>query len=248
MKETRYFYTPSPLTSPFLPEEEAAHVLPVLRLGVGDGMTIIHGVGNLHQAAITSTQGKRCQFEILSTVRMAPEWTRRIHIAMAPTKNIDRTEWFVEKATEIGVDHISLLECQFSERKVVKAERLEKIVISAMKQSHKFYKPQVEEMQPFARFINQPFDGPRFIAHCYDQPDLLLPDGTKPLLSDLLRDASSEAPQGFQVLVGPEGDFSVSECRQALQAGFIPVSLGTSRLRTETAALVAVHLMRLNVG
>lgn len=242
MKETRYFYAPDALAVKCLPDDEAGHALRVLRLGVGDEINVIDGAGNLLECTISDTEGKHCLFEVNNQQTMAPEWQFKINIAVAPTKNMDRMEWFVEKATEIGVDRISLLNCQFSERKVVKTERLDKIVVSAMKQSHKFYKPVVDEMVSFKSFVEQPFDGLRFIAHCYEDAELLLPDGSKPFL---LNEVAGKA-QNMQVLVGPEGDFSAAEVKMALQHGFVPISLGTSRLRTETAALVAVHLMRLS--
>jgi len=172
---------------------------------------------------------------------------------------MDRMEWFAEKATEIGMDRLSLLECRFSERRVVKTERLEKIVVSAMKQSHKAWKPVVEELQAFKKFISrEDLPAQRFIAHCYEEQDLRkgavgeaapatattnLAAGAseKPFLLDILQPQTPAL-----VLIGPEGDFSIDEVRQAEAAGFRPISLGKSRLRTETAALVAVHLMRLN--
>ena len=154
------------------------------------------------------------------------------HWAMAPTKNMDRTEWFAEKATEIGIDEISFLNCRFSERKVLKVERIEKIVVSAVKQSLKARKPQINEMTSFDKFVRQDFPGDKFIAHCYA--------GEKPLLKDVLSNEKDTL-----VLVGPEGDFSPEEVELALSCGFRPVSLGMSRLRTETAALVAAHLMNL---
>lgn len=241
MKETRYFYAPDAQKSNILPDEEAGHALRVLRLTAGDEINVIDGKGNLFVCTITDTKGKRCQFEINSVQSIAPEWKHKISIAVSPTKNIDRIEWFTEKATEIGVDEISFLNCQFSERKVIKPERIDKIIVSAMKQSHKFYKPTLNDLTPFSKAIEKPFDGLRFIAHCYEDKDLLLPDGTKPFLLDKIQGAESD----MQVFIGPEGDFSAEEVKLAIQKGFIPISLGTSRLRTETAALVAVHLMRL---
>ena len=145
---------------------------------------------------------------------------------------MDRIEWFAEKATEIGFDELSFINCRFSERKIIKTERIEKIVVSAVKQSLKARKPIVNEMIPFDKFVKNPFVGDKFIAHCYE--------GEKPLLKDLLsRDNDT------LVLIGPEGDFSKEEVELALANGFRPISLGKSRLRTETAALVACHLMNL---
>ena len=154
-------------------------------------------------------------------------------------------EWLAEKATEIGVDKISLLNCANSERRVVKTERLEKIVVSAMKQSHKAFKPEIEPLTSFEDFINKPFDGQKFIAHCYtpeetgDNQDGIHLSGRN-FLGELLNSDGESL-----VLIGPEGDFSISEVDKAIRNGFQPISLGESRLRTETAALVAVHLMYL---
>ena len=168
----------------------------------------------------------------METVFQDPLWKGHLHLAMAPTKNIDRTEWFAEKATEIGFDELSFLNCRFSERKVIKPERIEKIVVSAVKQSLKARKPQVNGMIDFDKFVKQNFKGQKFIAHCYE--------GEKPLLRSVL-DSQADAV----VLVGPEGDFSREEVALAESMGFRSVSLGKSRLRTETAALVAAHLMNL---
>ena len=151
---------------------------------------------------------------------------------MAPTKNIDRTEWFTEKATEIGFDELSFLNCRYSERKVIKKERIEKILVSAVKQSLKATMPVLNEMTDFNKFVSRDFKGQKFIAHCYE--------GEKPLLKDILRSGEDAL-----VMIGPEGDFSEEEVAKAIAAGFQPVSLGKSRLRTETAALVACHTLNL---
>ena len=151
---------------------------------------------------------------------------------------MDRVEWFAEKATEIGFDELTFLDCQFSERRVVKEERIDKILISAMKQSHKAWKPKLNEMTRFRDFITKEREGDKFICHCYEESDI--DEGEKPLLFDVLSTGKSAT-----VLIGPEGDFSVEEVRLALQNGYKSVSLGRSRLRTETAALVAVHMMQL---
>ena len=232
MKELRFFYTPTPEAGQ-LPQDEAQHALRVLRLGMGDELHLMDGKGAFHRAVITEADNHHCRYRILESVPQQPEWTGKIHIAVAPTKNMDRMEWFVEKATEIGFDRLTLLDCRFSERRVVKNERLEKIIVSAMKQSHKAWLPQLDEMTPFRKFITRPdLPAQRFIAHCYE--------GEKPFLLDLLAPCTPAL-----VLIGPEGDFSIDEVREAEAAGFQSVSLGTSRLRTETAALVVVHMMRI---
>ena len=241
MQERRFFYDPEPGSDGgVLTADEAAHALRVLRLGAGDPLHVIDGRGNLIAATITETTRHECRYHADHVEHHDRPWPYPIHLSVAPTKNIDRMEWLVEKATEIGVDRITFLDCQFSERRVIKPERLRKIAIAAMKQSHKLYLPQIDDMQPFARFFDQS-QGPTFIAHCYDDGDLLGPAG-KPFLLDAL--SHSDAPC-LTVAIGPEGDFSAEEVRLALSKGSQPVSLGTSRLRTETAALVAVHLMQI---
>lgn len=226
------FYTPDIATCPELPEEEAGHCLRVLRLGVGDEVMLADGKGCFYKAVISAATGKRCQVKVLEKTEQQPFWKGHLHLAMAPTKNMDRIEWFVEKATEIGFDELSFLNCRFSERKVIKTERIEKIVVSAMKQSLKAWKPVVNEMTDFGKFMQCDFTGQRFIAHCYE--------GEKPLLKDVLRSGEDAL-----VLIGPEGDFSREEVEKAEAMGFRAISLGQSRLRTETAALVAVHTMNL---
>lgn len=226
------FYTPDIDIHPELPEEEAAHCLRVLRLSLGDKITLTDGKGYFYEAQISVASAKRCSVSILNKTFQPFYWRGHLHLAMAPTKNMDRTEWFAEKATEIGIDEISFLNCRFSERKVLKVERIEKIVVSAVKQSLKARKPQINEMTSFDKFVRQDFPGDKFIAHCYA--------GEKPLLKDVLSNEKDTL-----VLVGPEGDFSPEEVELALSCGFRPVSLGMSRLRTETAALVAAHLMNL---
>ena len=226
------FYTPDISVSNELPEEEAGHCLRVLRLNIGDEVMLTDGKGYFYKAVITAATGKRCQVKVTETIAQEPFWSGHLHLAMAPTKNMDRIEWLAEKATEIGFDELSFLNCRFSERKVVKTERVDKIVVSAVKQSLKARKPVVNEMTDFSRFLQLFFSGQKFIAHCYE--------GEKPLLKDVITPG-----EDVVVLVGPEGDFSREEVEKAEAAGFRPVSLGRSRLRTETAALVAVHIMNL---
>lgn len=226
------FYTPDIAVDGELPEEEAGHCLRVLRLGVGDEVMLTDGKGFFYKAVITAATGKRCQVKVVETIGQAPLWNGHLHLAMAPTKNMDRIEWFAEKATEIGFDELSFVNCRFSERKVIKTERIEKIVVSAVKQSLKARKPLVNELTDFGKFIQQKFEGQKFIAHCYE--------GDKPLLKDVLIPGKDAV-----VLIGPEGDFSPKEVQKAEAAGFRAISLGKSRLRTETAALVAVHIMNL---
>lgn len=226
------FYTPDIANTQELPEEEAGHCLRVLRLGIGDEVMLTDGRGFFYQAVIAAATQKRCMVKIVSKTEQEPFWGGHLHLALAPTKNMDRMEWLAEKATEIGFDELTFLNCRFSERKVIKTDRIGKIVVSAVKQSLKARKPVVNEMTDFRKFMERDFSGQKFIAHCYE--------GEKPLLRDVLH-----PDEDAVILVGPEGDFSPEEVTLAMEKGFQPVSLGKSRLRTETAALVAVHLMNL---
>jgi len=237
MKEARYFFVPDAAHQTELPVEEAMHATRVLRLKAGDEIFLMDGVGNYYRAQITIAATHHCYYEILEHLPQEPEWKGHLHLAIAPTKMMDRMEWFVEKATEIGVDEISFLNCKFSERKLLKLPRLEKIVISAVKQSHKAWNPVLHEMVSFKDFIRQPREGGKFIAHCYDQ----IP---RTYLFDELR--KSSAPEELTVMIGPEGDFSIDEVKDAVEAGYQSVHLGTSRLRTETAGLSAVMMMRIS--
>lgn len=226
------FYTPDIRIKPELPEEEAQHCIRVLRLKQGEEICLTDGKGYFYKAVIEAVAGKRCLVKICETIRQESLWSGHLHIAMAPTKNMDRTEWFAEKATEVGLNELSFLNCRFSERKVIKNERIEKILVSAIKQSLKAELPVLNEMVDFNKFIEKDFKGQKFIAHCHE--------GEKPLLKDVLRKGENAL-----VMVGPEGDFSVEEVERAVAKGFVPVSLGKSRLRTETAALVACHTLNL---
>ena len=222
------FFAPDIETTWELPEEEAAHCLRVLRLGVGDELEVTDGKGKIFKVTITSTAGKRCHVEAVEVREVEKGWNGNLTIAIAPTKNMDRMEWLAEKATEIGWDRVVFLNCRFSERKVIKTDRIERIVVSGMKQSLKFHKTTVEEMTDFKAFVKADHKGAKFIAHCYED--------SKELLSDCIVPGEDAT-----VLIGPEGDFSKEEVETAIKAGFRPVSLGNSRLRTETAGLVACH-------
>lgn len=239
MKELRFFYTPD-VESGELPKDEAQHAVRVLRMTEGDELNLMDGKGAFHRALITTATGHRCLYRIVETEPQQPAWDGHLCIAMAPTKLNDRVEWFAEKATEIGVDEFAFLDCQFSERRQLKTERVEKIVVSAVKQSHNAWMPKVDEMQSFKSFVTTPRNGQKFICHCYEQGDIEN-ESLKPHLKDVISTA-----EDCTILVGPEGDFSVEEVRLAQQNGYVSVSLGTSRLRTETAALVAVHIMQLS--
>ena len=232
------FYTPDIQSSENeswtteLPAEEAAHAVRVLRLQPGEEVMLTDGRGNFYRAEIQVANVKHCFVNVLEKQTQEPLWKGHIHIALAPTKNMDRIEWFAEKATEIGLDELTFLNCRFSERKVVKEERIEKILVSAIKQSLKAKLPILHGMTSFSDFIKQPFTGQKYIAHCYKNQ--------KQELKDIVKSGEDAV-----VLIGPEGDFSEEEVQEALANGFIPISLGPSRLRTETAALVACHIINL---
>lgn len=256
MKEVRYFYVPDAANQVELPAEEATHALRVLRLKGGDEIFLMDGEGSFYRAEVTAASSKRCLYEIKESMPQKRAWKGHIHLAIAPTKMMERIEWMAEKATEIGFDELSFLNCQFSERKVVKTPRIDKIVISAVKQSHKAWKPVVNELESFKEFIQTPRPGRKFICHCYEEvekkdffqeissqsDDVDDKDAASQSLADNKDASSSSSSADITVLVGPEGDFSIDEVRLALENGYESVSLGTSRLRTETAGLVAVHM------
>ena len=241
MKEARYFYVPDAATQTELPTDEAMHALRVLRLKADDEMFLMDGAGTYYRARITIAATHHCYYEILETLPQKPQWSGHIHLAIAPTKMLDRIEWLLEKATEIGIDEVSFLNCKFSERRILKSVRLEKIVVSAMKQSRKAWKPLVNELISFKRFIEQPHAGRKFIAHCYEE----IP---RTYLFDELRSMklTGTSDDDVTVLVGPEGDFSIDEVQMAIDAGYEPVHLGESRLRTETAGLSVVMMTQLS--
>lgn len=237
MKEVRYFYVPDAAHQVELPAEEATHALRVLRLKGGDEIFLMDGEGSFFRAEVTAASSKRCLYEIKEEMPQQRAWKGHIHLAIAPTKMMERIEWMAEKATEIGFDELSFLNCQFSERKVVKTPRIDKIVISAVKQSHKAWKPVVNELVSFKEFIQTPRSGRKFICHCYEEVE------KKDFFTEISCIQDGDAGDAdITVLVGPEGDFSIDEVRLALENGYESVSLGTSRLRTETAGLVAVHM------
>ena len=222
------FFTPDIQTNVELPLEEAQHCVRVLRKKEGDEILLTDGKGAFYDAEIIQAHPKHCIVNILNVISQSKPWAFDLQIAFAPTKNMDRIEWFAEKATEIGIDRLSPLLCAHSERKEIKNARIEKILVSAMKQSQKAYLPLLDDMSTFRSFVKQDFKGDKYIAHCYD--------GEKQLLKDVY-------PKGNPalILIGPEGDFSEEEVALAVDCGFRPISLGNSRLRTETAALVACH-------
>lgn len=236
MKEVRYFYVPDAATTDELPADEAAHAVRVIRMACGDEMILMDGKGNYYRAEVTVATNKHCQYRILETLPQQRQWSGHFHLAIAPTKLNDRMEWMLEKATEVGLDEVSFLSCKFSERKVIKTERMERIVVSAVKQSHKAWMPRVNGIDTFKNFIACHQDGARFIAHCYQEyPRTNLFDEIKQLAPE----------ENVTVLIGPEGDFSVDEVAMAIESGYKSVDLGASRLRTETAGLLATTMFYL---
>lgn len=236
MKEVRYFYVPNAVNAGELPEEEAKHAVRVLRLQSGDRMFLVDGEGGLFDAEVSMVSGKHCLYNILENVPCQREWKGRISLAIAPTKMMDRMEWMAEKATEVGFDELDFLDCKFSERKILRTDRIERIVVSAMKQSHKAWKPAVGNMIQFEDFVAMPRQGRKFIAHCYNEE----------VRTDFFEELSHmPADIPVTLLVGPEGDFSIDEVHLAMKYGYQSISLGRSRLRTETAGLTGVIMANL---
>jgi 16S rRNA (uracil1498-N3)-methyltransferase len=226
------FYAPDIESTLQLPQEESHHAVRVLRLDVGASIQIVDGKGGVFVATIAAADAEKCLVNSLQAMPVATNRPYRLHIAIAPTKNMDRLEWFTEKAAEIGIDEISPIYCRFSERKSLKTERLQRILISAMKQSIQPTLTVLNEPCTFKEFVNQVEADVKCIAHCHDDAKTFLAAAVKP-------------GQKVVVMIGPEGDFSEEEVALAKQAGFVAVSLGDSRLRVETAALVACHTVSL---
>lgn len=212
---------------------ESKHIVRVLRKKEESLLHITNGKGFLFTAKIIIASDKKCVATIVEVVEKPKHWNYYLHIAVAPTKNNDRLEWFLEKATEIGIDEITPIICSNSERKVVKIERLQKIIQAAMKQSLQTILPKLNEPVKFNEFVTTQKEGALFIAHCED-------DIKKILLKNVAVNSNQNT-----ILIGPEGDFSKKEIELALQKNYTPISLGESRLRTETAALAAVHTLSL---
>ncbi|MBC3758612.1 16S rRNA (uracil(1498)-N(3))-methyltransferase [Hyunsoonleella sp. SJ7] len=224
------FYNPelTELTNTFsFSKEESRHLVKVLRKSVGDTVKITNGNGWLFTASITLGNHNSCKAEIISK-EMQPKRNYNLHLAVAPTKMNDRYEWFLEKATEIGIDAITPIICDRSERKVVKPDRFERILHSAMKQSLNCYLPKLNPAMSFIKFFEQDFQGQLFIAHCEETDKKSLKEELKP-------------ETDVTILIGPEGDFGTKEIDLAISNRFIPVTLGETRLRTETAGIVACH-------
>jgi 16S rRNA (uracil1498-N3)-methyltransferase len=227
------FYTPDIISDTYkLDKEESTHCVRVLRLKEGSQIYMTDGRGNLYKAQLLSADPKECIAEVIETI---PDFGKKnfyLHIAIAPTKNIDRFEWFLEKATEIGIDEITPIYCEHSERNIIKPERLQKIITAALKQSLKAYHPVLNEAVKFNQFIQSFFEGNKYIAHCEDDEKLSLQSCYK-------------KNENALILIGPEGDFSITEIKKSIENNFLAISLGNSRLRTETAGIIACHTINL---
>lgn len=220
------FYTPDITQDTYtLNEEESKHCVRVLRLSVGAVVNLVDGRGGFYTAEIISDNPKKVGLSILKVETEFHKRNHYLHIAVAPTKNIDRIEWFLEKATELGIDEVTPIITDRSERRIVKGDRLSKVITSAVKQSIKAYHPTLNEAISYNAFLNLPFEGSKLIAHCIDEEK-------KKYISDLV-----VPHHKYLILIGPEGDFSPEEVSLALNKGFKPLTLGDNRLRTETAAL-----------
>ena len=225
------FYLENPKDEIILSAEESKHATKVLRKKEGDILNFTDGKGNFYKAEITLVDSRKCRLQIVSSEQKEKQHNYHLHIAIAPTKNMDRFEWFLEKATEIGIDEITPIICSRSERKVIKIERCKRILLSAMKQSLKFHLPKLNEAINLNNFLKKDYEGKKYITHCED--------GEK---KELKKENKTDK---YLILIGPEGDFSPAEIKIALQNQFKAVSLGTSRLRTETAGIVTVQTINI---
>ncbi|NOZ33775.1 MAG: 16S rRNA (uracil(1498)-N(3))-methyltransferase [Chlorobi bacterium] len=226
------FYTPDIKNNFYtLSQEESKHCVKVLRLNIGNKVQLIDGKGKLYISEITDDNPKKCSVKVIEVEKKESRKNYKFHIAVAPTKNIARFETFLEKATEIGVDEIIPFTSRYSERKILKPERLEKVIISATKQSKAFFKPTLKKLMSFEDIINSEFTGKKYIAHCYDSD-------TKKHIKEVY-----EKGKDVLILIGPEGDFSEEEIQQAVSEGFTEISISDSRLRTETAGIVACQII-----
>lgn len=225
------FYQPDSQAG-HLAEDDSHHALKTLRLRIGDLIFVTDGRGTRSQCQITKADPRRCSFRVVEQ-QHTPARSFLVRICVAPTKNIDRMEWFIEKAVELGIERISFFTGQHSERRVLKLERMEKIAVAAMKQSLQSWLPILDEAVPLSLLLPKIGEEQRFVAH--------LPEGAG--VSHLFHQATINST--YAVLIGPEGDFAPAELEQVLSAGFKMVTLGTNRLRTETAALAACHTLNL---
>ena len=228
-----FFYDPD-ITGQFytLNKVDSNHLIRVMRIKLGETVFVTDGNGMLFECVVTDTNPKGCQIEIVNKTPGADKRNFNLQIAIAPTKNSGRFEWFLEKSTEIGIDFISPILCDHSERKTIKVDRLNRVITAAMKQSLKSFHPRLDNLIAINDFIEKPFQGQKFIAYVDSEIENELFNMCKPNIDTL-------------VLIGPEGDFSKEEISNAINNGFIPVKLGPSRLRTETAGIVACHTVNM---
>ena len=227
------FYEPNIKQTLRLNEEESRHAVKVLRLTVGDLLYVVDGVGGFYKCQIKTPRDKKCEVKIIEEKQSYGLRDYYIHLIIAPTKNLDRIEWMVEKCVEIGINEISFIQTRYSERKEIKITRIEKIAVGAMKQSLKAFLPKINEMISWKEFLKKDYsENSKMIAH--------LEEGNRKLIHQI-----AEPKSQYVILIGPEGDFSSEEISQSLEKGFVPVTLGDSRLRTETAGLVACHALNI---
>jgi len=226
----RFYSTDIRNDSIYLDQDESRHLKQVLRAKEGDQVEVVNGKGNLYQCEIIKLEKKECELRILEF--SFSEKSLNLWMAVSPTKNINRWEWFLEKATEIGISRISPILCENSERKHLKYDRQIRILKEAMKQSHQLHLPELDEMTSFDTFLKEAQREEKYIAHCYE--------GEKEKLL-----SAHQKNKNTLILIGPEGDFSRPELESAISKGFLPISLGESRLRTETAAIAACHTISL---
>ncbi len=225
------FFDPAFEGNGILNEAESKHCINVLRHKMGDTITVCNGKGQYYSCEIVNAHPKKCELKLIETKHFDKQ-NYRLHLAVAPTKSVDRFEWLIEKAMELGVDEITPLLCHHSERKKIRTDRIERVVIAAMKQSLKAYLPKINELTPFDKFIVSVQGANGFIAHCYDSA------------KQPLKQAYTQG-DNCVLCIGPEGDFSEKEVELAIKANFQAVSLGNSRLRTETAGVIACHTIHL---
>lgn len=222
------FYSPDIESTLCLPESDSAHCCRVLRMRPGDSVTVVDGHGTRFECRLLNDHPKHCAVEIVTREKILPVWNNDITVMVAPTKNMDRMEWLVEKLVEVGINRFVPVRCRYSERKEIKRERLEKIAVSAMKQSLKATLPRIDEMLPLAKAIETYKAHQRLVGYCDENtPRRLLAQTYK-------------ANKDVNLLIGPEGDFSPEEIAMLIDNGYVPVTMGDNRLRTETAALVGV--------
>ncbi len=238
MQDLPIFYAKDILKDKALPETEAQHCLRVLRLGVGDDIIVTDGKGKFYEASISETSKKACKLQLNGEELWSKTWQKDITLCVVPTKSIDRMEWLLEKAVEVGVDRVICMKSKHSERKHIKAERLEKIMLSAMKQSQKAILPELLVDVPYAKALELCKDRQILLAHCREADGFIQE-------RKLIHEQYNKEEDAVALFIGPEGDFSVEEVIQGQEVGAKPISLGDNRLRTETAGFVALNTIHI---